>query len=105
MVQLNDKEIDDNGDRSAIIVVDPFVERTIYNPSSTVSAVVYRAADGVTNDVSVDSEGTTNSRYKAVAAMMKGMSDKGATTFDYVSSIIPFTKRKKDEGTTESLLV
>ncbi|KAI2493182.1 hypothetical protein MHU86_21371 [Fragilaria crotonensis] len=105
VVQLDDKELDDNGDRRVIIVIDPFVERTIYNPSSTVSAVVYRAADGVTKDVSVDSEPTTNSRYKAVAAMMKGMSVKGATTFDYVSSIIPFTKRKKDEGTPDSLLV
>ena len=104
-VVANDKQLDDNEERSVVIVVDPFVERTIYNPSSTVSAVVYRATDGETKDVSLESQPTTKIGYKAAAAMVGSMADKGALTFAYLSSKLPFTKTKKDKGTAESLVV
>ena len=102
---VNDNQLDDNEERSVVIVVDPFVERTIYNPSSTVSAVVYRATDGETKDVSLESQPTTRIGYKAAAAMVGSMADKGALTFAYLSSKLPFTKTKKDKGIAESLVV
>ena len=39
-------------------VLEPFVDRTLVNPSSTMSSVVYRTADSATKDTSVEQEET-----------------------------------------------
>lgn len=45
-------------------VVEPFLNRTIVNPSSTQSALVYRATDGICNDTTRDiPQGSTSKTY------------------------------------------
>lgn len=39
-------------------VLEPFVDRTLVNPSSTMSSVVYRTADSASKDTSVEKEET-----------------------------------------------
>lgn len=105
-VLRNGIECDSDDGLCTVFVVNPFVERAIYNPSSTVSAVVYRSTDGPTKDdtSSEESNPTTYARSAtATAALVKNMSDNISKAFGSLSSsILPFAKISHGEGIGEA---
>jgi hypothetical protein len=85
-LHVNDAVVVVGSSNQKTTVVEPFVERTLFNPSSTRPTIVYRATDGVPKDNAIVEPSTVMRLANYVQSQSQEMAKVTATSLSSISS-------------------
>mmetsp|Transcript_27285 Transcript_27285/g.45462 ORF Transcript_27285/g.45462 Transcript_27285/m.45462 type:complete len:109 (-) Transcript_27285:500-826(-) len=86
---------------SSSIVLEPFVSRTLYNPSSTLSATVWRATDGAPKENAIVDDEQASPSTMSITRLSNYFQSSSLLT-DYVTaSIMPLVSSSTNEKQTQ----
>jgi hypothetical protein len=85
-LHVNDAVVVVGSSNQKTTVVEPFVERTLFNPSSTRPTIVYRATDGVPKDNAMVEPSTVMRLANYVQSQSQEMAKVTATSLSSISS-------------------